>query len=240
VAVVGGGIAGLAAALRLTATHSVTLYESADRLGGHANTVDVTLDGLTHPVDTGFLVYNERTYPNLIRLFGELEVPVAPSDMSFSVSVGPHRHEWCGTSIASLFAQPSNALSPRFWGMLRDILRFNREATDLATLETPDRRLMDLPLGEFLAQRGYGSTFRDRYLLPMAAAIWSCPMKTMLGFPVGSFVRFFHNHGLLQVADRPQWYTVAGGSREYVRRMYGCRARCDRCGVFAKSKAAAC
>lgn len=219
IAVVGAGISGLAAALRLSDSHRVTLFEAGSRLGGHANTVDVTLDGQTHPVDTGFLVYNERTYPNLIRLFEELEVPVAPSDMSFSVSVGPHRHEWCGTNLASLFAQPMNAVSPRFWGMLRDILRFNREATRLATSPRPDQALLDLPLGEFLAQRGYGAGFRDRYLLPMAAAIWSCPMQTMLGFPLGSFVRFFHNHGLLQVSDRPQWYTVAGGSREYVRRI---------------------
>ena len=219
VAIVGAGISGLAAALALRGKHRVTLFEADDRLGGHANTVDVTLDGITHPVDTGFLVYNERTYPQLIRLFEELQVPVAPSDMSFSVSVGPHRHEWCGTSLASLFAQPSNAMSPRFWGMLRDILRFNREATRLATAPAPDRALLDLPLGEFLSLRGYGASFRDRYLLPMAAAIWSCPMKTMLGFPLGSFVRFFHNHGLLQVSDRPQWFTVAGGSREYVRRI---------------------
>lgn len=219
IAVVGAGISGLAAALRLSEAHRVTLFEAGSHLGGHANTVDVTLDGQTHPVDTGFLVYNERTYPNLIRLFEELEVPVAPSEMSFSVSVGPHRHEWCGTSIASLFAQPTNAVSPRFWRMLRDILRFNREATRLATSPEPDRALLDQPLGEFLARRGYGTGFRDRYLLPMAAAIWSCPMKTMLGFPLGSFVRFFHNHGLLQVSDRPQWYTVSGGSREYVRRI---------------------
>ena len=219
VAVVGGGIAGLSAALKLSGQHRVTLFEADQRLGGHANTMDVTIDGITHPVDTGFLVYNERTYPHLVRLFSELDVPTAASDMSFAVSIGPHQFEWCGTNLASLFAQPLNALSPQFWGMLIDILRFNREASALALDPQPHARTLDEPLADFLTRRGYGRPFRDRYLLPMAAAIWSCPMTTMLEFPLGSFVRFFHNHGLLQVRDRPQWYTVAGGSREYVRRI---------------------
>jgi predicted NAD/FAD-binding protein len=217
IAVIGGGISGLGAAWRLSAKHRVTLFESAPTLGGHANTVDVTVDGITAPVDTGFLVYNRRTYPNLVRMFERLEVPVAESDMGFAVSVGPHRFEWCGTNLATLFAQPSNALSPRFWRMLRDILRFNREATALASDGNADR--LDVALGDYLARERYSDAFRDGYLLPMAAAIWSCPMKTMLGFPLGSFVRFFHNHGLLSIDDRPQWYTVRGGSREYVRRV---------------------
>jgi len=219
IAVVGGGVSGLVAALRLSSRHAVTLFEADARLGGHANTVDVTLDGVTHPVDTGFLVWNRRTYPVLIDLFAELGVPVAESEMSFSVSVGPHRHEWCGSSLRSLFAQPSNAASPAFWRMLADVLRFNRAATALATDPTRDPARLDVPLGEYLERERYGASFRDRYLLPMAAAIWSCPMKTMLAFPVGSFVRFFHNHGLLQVTARPQWYTVRGGSREYVERI---------------------
>ena len=217
IAVIGAGISGLSAALRLQDQHRVTLFEAAPRAGGHANTVDVTLDGVRHPVDTGFLVYNERTYPNLIALFAELEVPVAPSDMSFAVSVGPHRFEWCGSNLRTLLSQPANALSPSFWRMLADIMRFNREATALAA--SGDASILDRSLGDYLQSEGYSATFRDGYLLPMAAAIWSCPMHTMLGFPLGSFVRFFHNHGLLQVADRPQWYTVRGGSREYVDRI---------------------
>ena len=228
VAVIGAGIAGLSAAMRLSPHAEVTLFEANDYLGGHANTVDVTVDGVTHPVDTGFLVFNHRTYPQLVRLFSELGVPTAASDMSFAVSVGPHRFEWCGTDLASLFAQPSNALSPRFWRMLRDIFRFNRQATGLATGYEPSHGgeppRLDEPLGAFLERERYSTAFRDGYLLPMAAAIWSCPMKTMLEFPLGSFVRFFHNHGLLQIEDRPQWHTVLGGSREYVRRI---RARLD-------------
>ena len=215
IAVVGGGIAGLGAAHRLAARHRVTLFEAGDYVGGHTNTVDATVGGVTHPVDTGFLVFNERTYPNLIALFDALEVPTAGSDMSFSVSVGPHDFEWCGSDLGSLFAQPSNALSGRFWTMLRDILRFNRQATALA------RGAGDagVPLGRWLDEHGYGRPFRDGYLLPMAAAIWSCPTSTMLAFPVGSFARFCDNHGLLQIANRPRWFTVKGGARQYVSRI---------------------
>ena len=222
IAVIGAGIAGLAAALRLSSTHTVTLFESLDRLGGHANAVDITLDGITAPVDTGFLVYNHRTYPRLVAFFDELAVPTAPSDMSFSVSVGPYDFEWCGSTLRSVFAQPANALRPGFWRMLADIGRFNRQATQLnADAErgepTPE---LDRSLGEFLRAHRYSDAFRDGYLLPMAAAIWSCPMTTMLGFPMGSFARFFHNHGLLSVTNRPQWHTVKGGSREYVQRVH--------------------
>ena len=221
IAVIGSGISGLSAALRLTPFHSVSLFESQPRLGGHANTVEVSLDGITAPVDTGFLVYNHRTYPHLVRLFEELEVPTAASDMSFSVSVRPQDFEWCGSSLASVFAQPTNALRVDFWRMLRDIGRFNREATRLAALADRGEQppALAMPLGDFLERNGYSHAFRDGYLLPMAAAIWSCPMSTMAGFPMGSFARFFHNHGLLQITDRPQWHTVRGGSREYVRRI---------------------
>ena len=222
IAVIGGGISGLAAAHRLARRHRVTLFEAGDYVGGHTHTVDVTIDGVTHPVDTGFLVFNERTYPNLIRLFAELGVPTAPSDMSFSVSVGPHDFEWCGSDLGSLFAQPANALRPGFWSMLADILRFNRQATALAQGQVTgaaDPGHGTLPLGEWLDRNRYGRPFRDWYLLPMAAAIWSCPTEAMLAFPVCTFARFCHNHGLLQVSNRPQWHTVRGGAREYVRRI---------------------
>ncbi|MFM1990710.1 MAG: hypothetical protein RJA99_3667 [Pseudomonadota bacterium] len=218
IAVVGGGIAGLGAAHRLAPHHHVTLFEAGDYVGGHTHTVDATVGGVTFPVDTGFLVFNERTYPNLIALFDALGVPTAGSDMSFSVSVGPHDFEWCGSNLASLFAQPSNAASPRFWSMLKDILRFNREATALAR-DAGRAADATVPLGEWLDANRYGRPFRDGYLLPMAAAIWSCPTATMLAFPVGSFARFCDNHGLLQVANRPRWFTVKGGARQYVEKI---------------------
>lgn len=207
IAIVGSGISGLAAARMLSRGHAVTLFEAASRLGGHANTVDVTLDGLTHPVDTGFLVYNRATYPGLVRLFEDLGVASAPSEMSFSVSLESPAIEWAGTSLDTVFAQRSNLLRPAFLRMLRDVLRFNREAPAASGAAT---------LGEFLARGRYSSEFRDWYLLPMAAAIWSCPTRAMLDYPFASFARFFQNHGLLKLADRPQWYTVRGGSRRYV------------------------
>jgi predicted NAD/FAD-binding protein len=219
IAIIGSGISGLGAAHALRDDARITLYESGPRLGGHTNTVDVTLDGVTAGVDTGFLVYNERTYPNLIRLFDELSIPVAKSDMSFGVSVargGGRRLEWAGSDLNAVFAQRRNLLSPVFLGMLRDILRFNREATRIA--QEPARH-DGLSLGEFLDRGGYGDAFRRWYLLPMAAAIWSCPMATMLAYPLATFARFCHNHGLLQVENRPQWFTVSGGARQYVRRI---------------------
>ena len=219
IAIIGSGISGLGAAHALRDNARITLYEAARRLGGHTNTVDVTLDGVSAGVDTGFLVFNERTYPNLIRLFSELSVPVAKSDMSFAVSVaraGGRRLEWAGTDLGAVFAQRRNLLSPRFLGMLRDILRFNREATRIARLAGSDERVS---LGEFLDRGRYGDAFRRWYLLPMAAAIWSCPMATMLAYPLATFARFCHNHGLLQVENRPPWFTVRGGARQYVDRI---------------------
>ncbi|UCE32403.1 MAG: FAD-dependent oxidoreductase [Burkholderiales bacterium] len=216
IAIIGAGISGLGAARALAEQFEVTLFEAGEQAGGHANTVDITLDGIRHPVDTGFLVFNHRTYPRLKRLFDELGVRTAPSDMSFSVSVGPHHREWCGTNLATVFAQPSNAISPRFLRMLADILRFNREATAIARHGGADPAMT---LAEFLERGRYGAAFRNDYLLPMAAAIWSCPMHATLAFPVSTFVRFCHNHGLLQISNRPQWYTVRGGAREYVDRI---------------------
>lgn len=226
VAVVGSGISGLAAAHHLRGRARVTLFEAGGWFGGHTHTVDVTLAGpdgqdVTHGVDTGFLVFNERTYPQLIRLFAELGVPTSKSDMSFSVQVpradGASGLEWSGTSLSTVFAQRRNLLRPRFWRMLRDLLRFNALATQLAR-DGQDARLSQ-PLGEFLQAQGFGAAFRDWYLLPMIGCIWSCPTDQMLRFPVGTLIRFCHNHGLLQVADRPQWWTVAGGARQYVERI---------------------
>jgi predicted NAD/FAD-binding protein len=219
IAVIGSGISGLAAARRLAQGHQVTVFESGARAGGHTNSVDVCLDGITHPVDTGFLVYNERTYPNLISLFAELGIEPARSDMSFSVSVRPNDFEWCGSNLGTLFAQPSNVLRPAFWKMLGDIMRFNRQASALALGQSGSASDLAIPLLVFLRTNRYSDAFRDRYLLPMAAAIWSCPMERMLEFPLGSFVRFFHNHGLLQLENRPQWFTVPGGARRYVDRI---------------------
>jgi predicted NAD/FAD-binding protein len=217
VAVVGSGIAGLATAHALAGEARVTLYEAGDYFGGHTHTVDVTLDGVTHGVDTGFLVFNERTYPKLIRLFGELGVATSPSDMSFSVQVGQQGLEWSGSSLSTVFAQRRNLLRPNFWRMLADILRFNRLATGLA--ERGAEAELAEPIGDFLDRNGFGPAFRDWYFLPMIGCIWSCPTDQMLRFPIATLIRFCHNHGLLQVSDRPQWHTVRGGARHYVEKM---------------------
>lgn len=224
IAVIGAGIAGLSCAYRLAqAGRQVTLFEANDYFGGHTHTVDVTLDGTTHGVDTGFLVFNHRTYPNLVKLFAELEIETAATDMSFSVKLpitslfGGRTLEWAGGDMDAVFAQRRNALDPRFLRMVRDILRFNRQATALA-LGAADA-MPAISLGDYLAQHEYSTHFRNWYLLPMAGCIWSCPTEQMLAFPLASFVHFCHNHGLLQVNDRPQWHTVKGGARKYVEKM---------------------
>ena len=217
VAVIGSGISGLSVAHGLSDCARVPLFESADYFGGHTHTVDVTLDGMTHPVDTGFLVLNERTYPNLLRLFEQLSVAVAPSEMSFSVQVPDAGLEWSGCSVNTVFAQRTNLVRPQFWGMLTDVLRFNRLATALA--RSAAAQALDMPIGEFLSHHRFGRAFRDWYFLPMIGCIWSCPVDQMLQFPVDTMIRFCHNHGLLQIANRPQWYTVRGGARTYVDKM---------------------
>ena len=220
IAIIGSGVSGLAAAHGLRGRAAISLFEAADYFGGHTHTVDITLptpDGpRTHGVDTGFLVFNERTYPQLIKLFAELGVPSAKSDMSFSVQV-QHRGgqlEWSGANLATVFAQPANALRPGFWRMLRDILRFNRICTGIAVRQAESE--LTQPLGAFLAQQGFSTEFRDWYFLPMLGCIWSCPTQQMLEFPVATMIRFCHNHGLMQVSDRPAWWTVPGGARQYV------------------------
>jgi predicted NAD/FAD-binding protein len=211
IAVIGAGIAGLASAYFLNRRHEVVLFEAGRYLGGHANTVDIELAGQACAVDTGFLVYNERTYPNLIRLFDELGVASVASDMSFAVSMD-NGLEWAGTSLDTVFAQRRRLVSPAFLGMLRDILHFNRRAPDFLA----EALASGATLGELLGQQAYGALFRDAYLLPMAAAIWSSSPRDILDFPAATFLRFCLNHALLQINDRPQWRTVRGGSREYV------------------------
>ncbi|MBB2487546.1 FAD-dependent oxidoreductase [Mitsuaria sp. WAJ17] len=224
IAVIGSGVAGLAAAWRLSAPgepHRVTLFEADGHFGGHAHTVDLRLDGISHGVDTGFLVFNHRTYPLLTELFRTLGVETAPSDMSFSVQVpkaeGREGLEWSGSSLNSVFAQRRNLLRPGFWRLLAEILRFNRLCTELA-LHGDEARL-DGAIGDFLAEHRFDRAFQDHYLLPMVGCIWSCPTDQMLRFPIRTLIRFCHNHGLIQIQDRPQWHTVRGGSRQYVRQL---------------------
>ncbi|MEP6738918.1 MAG: FAD-dependent oxidoreductase [Caldimonas sp.] len=220
VAVIGSGIAGLAAAHSLAGHARVTLIEAADYFGGHTHTVDVTVGSVTHGVDTGFLVFNERTYPGLVALFAELGVETVASDMSFSVQARGAGLEWSGCSLDTVFAQRRNLARPAFWRMLADIVRFNRLATRLANDDTPGGiAALDAPIGDFLAAHCFSEAFCDWYFLPMIACIWSCPTDQMLRFPMATMVRFCHNHGLLQVTDRPQWKTVRGGARNYVAKM---------------------
>ena len=220
IAIIGSGISGLAAAHALHGKAHVTLYEANSYFGGHTNTVKVTLPTangpVSHGIDTGFLVFNERTYPNLIKLFAELDVETDKSNMSFSVQV-PQKNgvlEWSGSNLNTVFAQRKNLLNPKFWGMLSDLRRFNALATSLA--QSGEHTALMQPLEDFLITHRFGAAFRDWYLLPMLGCIWSCPTEQMLKFPVATMVRFCHNHGLLQVQNRPQWWTVTGGAKHYV------------------------
>jgi len=228
IAVVGSGISGISCAWLLArhsgGAHQVTLFEQNNYLGGHTNTVDVALDGTSHPVDTGFLVYNDWTYPNLIAMFRQIGVESAPSDMSFGIKLldaaGRGKLEWCGSNdIRTVFAQPSNLFRPAFLGMLTDLLRFNREATALADRSKAGALELSGTLGQYLDARGYGMAFRDWYLKPMAACIWSTPTQKIDEFPLATFINFCRNHGLISVNNRPQWRTVKNGTRSYVQKL---------------------
>ena len=213
VAIIGTGIAGNTAAFRLRDAHDITVYEAADYVGGHTNTVTVDDGGKDLAVDTGFIVFNDRTYPNFIEMLDEIGQSSQPSDMSFSVQVEAGALEYCGSGLNALFAQRSNLLRPSFYRMIRDILRFNREAP-LAVATRGDEAV-----GAYLRDEGYGKPFVDHYLVPMAAAIWSAEPGKVPDMPLRFLVRFFDNHGLLQLQDRPQWRVIDGGSREYVRKL---------------------
>ena len=210
-AIVGAGISGLTAAYRLDAEHDVTLFEANDYPGGHTHTVDVDLDGERHAIDTGFIVFNDWTYPNFIALLEELGVASQPTTMGFSVCDEQSGLEYNGETLNSLFAQRRNLLSPRFYRMLADIWRFNREAAAAVAHASEE-----LTVGDFLARHRYSRPFIDQYLLPMGAAIWSCPTGTFSQFPMRFIVEFYENHGLLSVVNRPTWRVVTGGSRTYV------------------------
>ncbi|MDH3532284.1 MAG: FAD-dependent oxidoreductase, partial [Gammaproteobacteria bacterium] len=214
IAIIGSGIAGNVAAYKLSRQHDVTVFESGSYVGGHTNTVDVFEHGRRIPVDTGFIVFNDRTYPNFMRLLNEIGQESQPSEMSFSVQAESGDLEYKGSSLDTLFAQRRNIFRPPFYRMVRDILRFNKEAA--TRLEKRDD---STTLGEYLLKHGYSREFADHYLLPMAAAIWSAEPVSVLDMPIEFLTRFLKNHGLLQLRDRPQWRVIKGGSREYVRKL---------------------
>ena len=231
-AIIGAGISGLGCAyhLRNQPNIEVTLFEKEQRLGGHSNTIDFSFPGIenqpSYGIDTGFLVFNRRTYPRLVRLFEELDVPIANSEMSFSVSLPTGRKnqralEWAGTNLNSVFAQRRNLANPEFLGMLKDIARFNGLAKKIAKSTAFNAYSNDdhQSVLAFLDEHNFGNAFRNWYLLPMIGAIWSCPVTEMMQFPISTLIHFCDNHGLLNVIDRPQWLTVNGGSREYVSRL---------------------
>lgn len=215
IAIIGSGIAGLYAAHRLHTDHDVVVFEAAGQPGGHSNTVDIEVDGKELAVDTGFIVFNERNYPLFSALLHELRVPSQPADMSFSMRCHHSGLEYSGSSLNSLYAQRENLLRASFARMLLDILRLNRKADALVAAP------VSLTLGDFLAEHDFAGAVVNDYLLPMAGAIWSAEPSTILAFPARHFGRFFHNHGLLDLSNRPQWRTVSGGSKTYVQALIG-------------------
>ncbi|MBX3504054.1 MAG: FAD-dependent oxidoreductase [Parvibaculum sp.] len=234
IAVVGSGISGLSAAWLLSRRHEVVLFEKDTRPGGHSNTLVVGCAEGEVPVDTGFIVYNELNYPNLTALFRHLDVETQASNMSFAASLetgGKRRFEYSGAGLNGLFADRRNIASPRMWRMIGDILKLYRAAPGLALQAGLDEK----PLGDFLREQGYSAALRDDHLLPMCAAIWSLPLERVEQFPALAFLRFFDNHGLMRLKDRPLWRTVSGGSREYVRKLLDNFAGEVRLGAAVKS-----
>jgi predicted NAD/FAD-binding protein len=215
VAVIGTGISGLSAAWLLNKSHDITVYEQNGYVGGHSNTSDVVIEGKTIPVDTGFIVFNPVNYPNLVALFEHLDVESNSSEMSFAASLNDKKLEYSGTDLNGLFAQRRNIFRPRFLRMLKDLQRFYSQAES----QLDDETLRELTLAEFLHRERYSDAFIYDHLMPMGAAIWSSSVKQMLAFPTLAFLRFFKNHGLIQLTNRPEWRTVSGGSREYVRKL---------------------
>ncbi len=213
IAIIGTGISGLGAAYLLNRKHEITVYEKAARIGGHSRTVTVDYDGKTIPVDTGFIVFNEKNYPQLSAMFRHLNVPTHKSDMTFAASIRDGWLEWGAKDTNAVFGQRRNLLRPRFGLLIRDVFRFNAQAE-----ETADR-YPDLTLDEFLSLLKLGDWFRRFYLLPMCSAIWSCPPREMMNFPARTLIRFMANHHLLSASGQPQWMTVTGGSQEYVNRL---------------------
>jgi uncharacterized protein len=210
IAIIGSGISGLTCAYTLAPKHNIRVFEAADYIGGHTRTVRVEKEGEVSDIDTGFIVFNDRTYPNFIKLMGELGVKYQPTEMSFSVKNDTLDLEYNGNNLNSLFAQRRNLLRPRFWSMVFEIARFNKEVGRAAS--AGDTRT----IGEFLATAGYSEMFKENYLLPMISAIWSMGLASCMAFPLQFFVRFFDNHGLLDITNRPQWYTIEGGSSSYI------------------------
>jgi len=213
IAIIGTGISGIGAAHLLSHSHEVTIYEKNDYIGGHSRTVDIKTNDGDISVDTGFIVFNKRNYPNLVNLFEQLRVPITKSDMSFGVSINDGWLEYGTSSLKASFAQRSNIFRPQYLKMLQDILKFHKQAL-LNETTSPD-----ITLGEWIQKLNLGDWFRDYFLLPMGGAIWSMPVEQMLNYPASTFIRFFDNHGLLGINDAPQWYTVKGGSKNYVSRL---------------------
>lgn len=211
IAIIGGGISGLTTAHLLCGDHEITLFEANDYPGGHTNTLDVTHDGTNYAVDTGFIVFNERTYPNFIKLMERLGVPTQPSVMSFSVVCQTTGLQYRASNLDSFFAQRRNLLSLPFWRMLLEIFRFKRSSAELYGNSD-----LNLTLGEYLRRREYSPLFIEKFLIPMGSAVWSAEPARFLSFPAAAFVQFFTNHGMLNVVDQPVWRVITGGSRQYV------------------------